>query len=105
MAPSAARPRSHVLEPIRWRLEGGLVCFRILGPHRRTPRGWRAPDAPPTRAGFIASELLGVAHCRYVVRMPALVALDARVIAEKLGENDPALFGRPGRHEMNIRIG
>jgi len=37
--------------------------------------------------------------------MPALVALDARVIVEKLGENDPALFGRPGQHEMNIRIG
>jgi AcrR family transcriptional regulator len=45
-----------------------------------------SPDAPSTRAALIASQLLGMAYCRYVVRMPALVALDERVIVEKLGE-------------------
>jgi Tetracyclin repressor-like, C-terminal domain len=45
-----------------------------------------SPDAPSTRAGLIASQLLGMAYCRYVIRMPALVALDERVIIEKLGE-------------------
>jgi hypothetical protein len=45
-----------------------------------------SPDAPATRAALIASQLLGMAYCRYVVRMPALVALDERVIVAKLGE-------------------
>ena len=34
----------------------------------------------------LASQLLGMAYCRYVVKMPALIALDERVIVSKLGE-------------------
>ena len=45
-----------------------------------------SPDAPSTRAALIASQLLGMAYCRYVVKMPALVALDHDVIVAKLGE-------------------
>jgi len=44
-----------------------------------------APDAPALRAGLIASQLLGVAYCRHVVRMPALTTLDEGILAANLG--------------------
>jgi AcrR family transcriptional regulator len=44
-----------------------------------------APDEPATRAGLIASQLLGMAYCRYVVRMPALTALDEETLVANLG--------------------
>jgi AcrR family transcriptional regulator len=43
------------------------------------------PDAPAIRAVLIASQLLGLAYCRYVVKMPALVKLDDEVIVSTLG--------------------
>jgi AcrR family transcriptional regulator len=44
-----------------------------------------APDAPSTRAGLIASQLLGMAYCRYVVKVPALTTLGEDVIVANLG--------------------
>ncbi len=44
-----------------------------------------APDAPSTRAGLIASQLLGMAYCRYVVKMPALTDLAEEIIIANLG--------------------
>jgi AcrR family transcriptional regulator len=44
-----------------------------------------APDAPALRAALIASQLLGMAYCRYVVRMPALTKLDDEIIVSTLG--------------------
>lgn len=44
-----------------------------------------SPDAPSVRAGLIASQLLGMAYCRYIVKMPALTRLDEKVLAANLG--------------------
>jgi AcrR family transcriptional regulator len=43
------------------------------------------PDAPSIRAVLIGSQLLGIAYCRYVIRMPALVKLDDGIIVSSLG--------------------
>jgi AcrR family transcriptional regulator len=42
------------------------------------------PDEP-ARAGLIASQLLGVALCRYILRLPPLVALDITTLVATLG--------------------
>jgi AcrR family transcriptional regulator len=44
-----------------------------------------APDAPSTRAGLIASQLLGLAYCRYVLRFPALTLVGGTVLVANLG--------------------
>ncbi|HKE17064.1 MAG TPA: TetR family transcriptional regulator [Kofleriaceae bacterium] len=44
-------------------------------------------DAAPTRAVLIASQLLGFAYCRYVVRIPALVSLDDEIIVSNLARS------------------
>lgn len=44
-----------------------------------------APDMAETRAALIASQLLGMAYCRYVVKMPALAQLDDEVIISSMG--------------------
>jgi hypothetical protein len=43
-----------------------------------------AEDAP-ARAGLVASQLLGMALCRYVLRLPPIVALDAETLVDALG--------------------
>ncbi|GAA3962701.1 TetR/AcrR family transcriptional regulator [Actinoplanes auranticolor] len=35
-----------------------------------------APDEPHTRAGLVASQVLGLALCRYVLELPPVVAMD-----------------------------
>lgn len=41
-----------------------------------------APDQPHTRAGLVSSQVLGVALCRYVLKLPPVVAMDrAEVVA------------------------
>ena len=42
----------------------------------------------PTRAALIASQLLGVALCRYILRLPELAALDGDTLVASLA---PAL--------------
>jgi AcrR family transcriptional regulator len=42
-------------------------------------------DAPGVRAAFIASQLLGMAYCRYILKMPLAVALDHATIVANLG--------------------
>jgi AcrR family transcriptional regulator len=43
------------------------------------------PDAPSTRAGLIASQLLGLAYCRYVLDFPALTRVSETVLVANLG--------------------
>ena len=43
-----------------------------------------AEDDGPTRAGLVASQLLGVALCRYILRLPPVVALDAETMVAAL---------------------
>jgi AcrR family transcriptional regulator len=43
-----------------------------------------AEDAP-VRAGLVASQVLGMALCRYVLRLPPVVALDAETLVAALG--------------------
>jgi AcrR family transcriptional regulator len=38
----------------------------------------------PTRAALIAGQLLGVALCRYILRLPEMVALDAETLVRSL---------------------
>ncbi|XVV15582.1 TetR family transcriptional regulator [Actinoplanes sp. CA-131856] len=41
-----------------------------------------APDRPHVRAGLVASQILGLALCRYVLRLPPIVAMErADVVA------------------------
>jgi AcrR family transcriptional regulator len=35
-----------------------------------------APDQPHTRAGLVSSQVLGLALCRYVLKLPPVVAMD-----------------------------
>jgi AcrR family transcriptional regulator len=44
-----------------------------------------APDAAAARAALISSQLLGVAYCRFVVGIPALVRLDESTLVAALG--------------------
>lgn len=44
-----------------------------------------SPDAAALRAGLIASQLLDMAYCRYIVKMPALVRMDAATLEANLG--------------------
>lgn len=43
-----------------------------------------AENDGPTRAGLVASQLLGVALCRYILRLPPVVALDAETMVAAL---------------------
>lgn len=45
-----------------------------------------APDAAAKRAALIASQFLGIAYCRYVVRIPELAKLDDEIIVSALGK-------------------
>jgi hypothetical protein len=43
-----------------------------------------ATEDGPARAALVASQLLGVALCRYVVRLPEIVALDPDTLVAAL---------------------
>jgi AcrR family transcriptional regulator len=45
----------------------------------------RDPKSAPTRAGLISSQLLGFALCRYVLRLPPVVAMSRAEIIKWLG--------------------
>ncbi|MEV4347011.1 TetR/AcrR family transcriptional regulator [Actinoplanes sp. NPDC049596] len=55
-----------------------------------------SPDQPQTRAGLVASQILGLALCRYVLKLPPMAALDR---AELIAWVNPAvehyLLGTP----------
>ena len=44
----------------------------------------RDPAEIPTRAGLVSSQLLGVALCRYVLRLPPVVAMDVDALVANL---------------------
>lgn len=44
-----------------------------------------ATTGDPTRAALIAGQMLGIALCRYVLELPAMVALDAATLAAAVG--------------------
>jgi len=45
-----------------------------------------SPETAPMRAGLVASQLLGLAMTRYVLRLPPVVALPRDVIIREVGE-------------------
>jgi len=45
-----------------------------------------SPDSAATRAGLVATQLLGLALARYVLRLPPVVAMSADLIAATIGE-------------------
>ncbi|ROO85462.1 TetR family transcriptional regulator [Actinocorallia herbida] len=44
-----------------------------------------APDAPATRAGLIATQVLGLAFTRYLLRLPPVVAMSRETVIAWLG--------------------
>jgi AcrR family transcriptional regulator len=44
-----------------------------------------APDLPEARAGMVVSQILGLALCRYVLRMPAITELDHDTLVARFG--------------------
>lgn len=44
-----------------------------------------APDLPEARAGMVTSQILGLALCRYVLRMPAVTELDHDTLVARFG--------------------
>lgn len=44
-----------------------------------------APDLPEARAGMVTSQILGIALCRYVLRMPAVTELDHDTLIARFG--------------------
>lgn len=45
----------------------------------------RDPDGAPRRAGLVATQMLGLALCRYVLRLPPVVQLDSGGIVAMVG--------------------
>ena len=43
------------------------------------------PDDAPRRAGLIATQVLGMALCRFVLRLPPVVAMSSEELVEWLG--------------------
>ncbi len=46
---------------------------------------WRDRTAAATRVGLVATQMLGMALCRYVLRLPPVVALDRAAVIRWLG--------------------
>jgi AcrR family transcriptional regulator len=44
-----------------------------------------SPDDAPRRAGLVATQVLGMALCRFVLRLPPVVGLDRRELIDWLG--------------------
>jgi AcrR family transcriptional regulator len=44
-----------------------------------------APDAPEARAGMVATQVLGLALCRYVLRLPSITDLEADTLVARFG--------------------
>jgi AcrR family transcriptional regulator len=44
-----------------------------------------ARDQPEARAGMVASQVLGLALCRYVLRLPSITELDADTLIARFG--------------------
>ena len=44
-----------------------------------------SPATAPARAGLVASQLLGLALCRYILKMPPLVAMAPETIVREVG--------------------
>jgi AcrR family transcriptional regulator len=55
------------------------------------------PDAPAARAALIVSQFLGVAFCRYVVRIPELTRLDDELLAASLAQTIQRYLDEPLR--------
>lgn len=56
------------------------------------------PVEARTRAGLVATQMLGFALCRYVLRLPPVVALDRETVIERLGPTVQSyLAGSPGQ--------
>lgn len=43
------------------------------------------PATAPARAGLVASQLLGLALCRYILKLPPVVAMPQRMIVREVG--------------------
>ena len=43
------------------------------------------PSEAPARAGLVATQMLGLALCRHIVRLPPVVALDAETLTAGVG--------------------
>jgi hypothetical protein len=43
------------------------------------------PAQTPTRAGLVASQILGLALCRYVLRLPPIAALSRDEVVTRIG--------------------
>jgi AcrR family transcriptional regulator len=54
-----------------------------------------APDAASVRASLISSHVLGLAYCRYVVRIPEVLAMGEPLIAANLGRTLQEYLERP----------
>jgi len=52
-----------------------LPAMLVLGP----------PDSAPQRAGLVATQMLGLALARYVLRLPPVVMLDRDTIVREIG--------------------
>jgi Tetracyclin repressor-like, C-terminal domain len=42
------------------------------------------PAEAPTRAGLVATQMLGLALCRHILRLPPVVALDAEALIDNV---------------------
>ncbi|GAB3981995.1 TetR family transcriptional regulator [Actinoallomurus acanthiterrae] len=49
----------------------------------------------PTRAALVASQLLGAALCRYILRLPPIVALDVDTLVAELAPTVQRYIGAP----------
>jgi AcrR family transcriptional regulator len=54
----------------------------------------RSPEGP-ARAALIASQMLGVALCRYILRLPEMVAMDADALVRSLAPTVDRYLGDP----------
>lgn len=67
-------------------VDKGIVTVEIPLVERRVHRAKvTAPVELPVRAGLISSHLLGLALCRYVLKVPPVVAMDREAIIRSVG--------------------
>jgi AcrR family transcriptional regulator len=52
-------------------------------------------DAAPVRAGLIATQILGLALCRYILRLPPIVAMSREEVVSLIGPTIQSYFDKP----------
>lgn len=74
--------RAGVTHPVAAERVRGLFAEQVLPVIRRV-----APDRPEVRAGLVASQILGLALCRFILTIPPMADMPAETVVACVGPN------------------